>query len=158
MLRSMFNKLFDLILLSRYYDKLCSCDLQFGFKPKRSTDMCSMVLKESIAYYVNYGKSVYCTFLDASKACDRVEYKFRLLIKWQIPAVILRMLYNMYVSHVTCVDWNGVHSSVFSVINGIKQGGIISPILFSIYIDDLLSGLANLGVGCYVGNRGRKRK
>jgi len=63
------------------------------------------------------------------------------LIKRQIPAVILRILYNMYVSHVACVDWNGVHSSVFSVINGVKQGGIISPILFCIYIDDLLSGL-----------------
>ena len=92
-------------------------------------------------YYVNNGNSVYCTFLDASKAFDRVEYSklFRLLIKRQIPAVILRMLCNMYVSHVTCVDWNGVHSSVFSVINGVKQRGIISPILFCIYIDDLLS-------------------
>ena len=59
------------------------------------------------------------------------------------------MLYNMYVSHVTCVNWNGVHSSVFSVINGVKQGGIISPILFCIYNDDLLSGSANLGVGCW---------
>jgi len=77
---------------------------------------------------------------------------FRLLIKRQIPAVILRMLYNMYVSHVTCVDWNGVRSSVFSVINGVTQGGIISPILFCIYIDDLLSGLANLGAGCYIGD------
>jgi len=71
---SMYKKLFDLILLSRYYDRLCSCDLQFGFKSKRSTDMCTMVLKESIAYYVNNGSAVYCTFLDASKAFDRVEY------------------------------------------------------------------------------------
>ena len=60
------------------------------------------------------------------------------------------MLYNMYVSHVTCMNWNGVHSSVLSVINGVKQGVIISPMLFCIYIDDLMSGLANLDVGCYV--------
>jgi len=91
---SMYHKLFDSILLSRYYDQLCSCDLQFGFKFKRSTDMCTMVLKESIAYYVNNGSSVYCTFLDASKAFDRVKYSklFRLLLKRQLPAVILRML------------------------------------------------------------------
>ena len=38
---------------------------------------------------------------------------------------------------------------MFSVINAVKQGGIISPILFCIYIDDLMSGLANLGIGCY---------
>jgi len=41
---------------------------------------------------------------------------------------------------------------LFSVINGVKQGGIISPILFCIYIDDLMSGLAYLGVGCYIGD------
>jgi len=122
----MHNNLFDLILLSRYYDQLCSCDLQSGFKCKRSTDMCTMVMKESIAYYVNNGSSVYCTFLDASNAFDRVEYSklFRLLMKRQIPAVTLCMLYR----HVTCVDWNGVCSSVFSVFNGVKLGGIISPI------------------------------
>ena len=60
-------------------------------------------------------------FLDASKAFDRVEYSklIRLLMKRQLPAVVLRMLYNMYVSHVTCVNWNGVRSSVFSVFNGV---------------------------------------
>jgi len=62
------------------------------------------------------------------------------------------MLYNMYVSHVTCVDWIRFRSSVFSVFNGVKQGGIISPILFCIYIDDLMRGLANLVVGCYIGD------
>ena len=50
------------------------------------------------------------------------------------------------------MDWNGVRSSMFSVFNGVKQGGIISPILFCIYIDDLMRGLANLGVGCYIGD------
>ena len=59
--------------------------------------MYTIVLKESIAYYVNNGSSVYCTFLDASEAFDRVEYSklFRLLVKRQLglPAVILRMLY-----------------------------------------------------------------
>jgi len=50
------------------------------------------------------------------------------------------------------MDWNGVRSSVFSVFNGVKQGGIISPILFGIYIDDLMRGLAKLSVGCYIGD------
>jgi len=79
--------------------------------------MCTMVMKISIAYYVNKGSSVHCTFLDALKAFDRVEYSklFR-----QLPAVILRMLYNLYVSHVTRVDWNGVRLSVLSVFNGVK--------------------------------------
>ena len=137
---SMFDKLFDLILLSRYSDELCFCDLQFGFKPKRSTDMCTMILKKSVSYYVNNNTSVYCTFLDASKAFDRVEYSklFRLLMKRKLPAIVLRMLCNMYVNHRARVQWNGVCSTVFAVLNGVKQGGIISPIMFRVYIDNLL--------------------
>ena len=73
-LSSVFGKLFDLVMLTRYCESLRSCNLQFGFKARRSTDMCTMILKESIAYYVNHNSSVYCTFLDASKAFDRVAY------------------------------------------------------------------------------------
>ena len=74
-LSSVFGKFFDLVVLSRYGDRLCSSDLQCDFKAKRSTNMCTMVLKEAIAYYVNNGSSVFCTLLDATKAFDRVEYE-----------------------------------------------------------------------------------
>ena len=41
----------------------------------------------------------------------------------------------------------------FTVSNGVKQGGILSPILFCIYRDtgSLLYSLAESGVGCFVG-------
>ena len=40
-------------------------------------------------------------------------------------------------------------SNSFPVSNGVRQGGVLSPILFTIYLDDLLTRLSNLGVGCY---------
>ncbi len=43
------------------------------------------------------------------------------------------------------------HSQYFNVSNGVKQGGVISPILFCIYMDGLLNELANNGVGYYIG-------
>ena len=70
---SIFTKIFDLIMLSMFCDHLHSSELQFGFKARRSTYMCTMVLKETIAYYINNGSPVYCSFLDASKAFDRIE-------------------------------------------------------------------------------------
>ena len=81
-LSSIFGKIVDLVVLSRYGDRLYSSDLQFGFKAKRSTNMCTMVLKAAIAYYVNNGSFVFCTLLDGAKAFDRVEYvkMFKLLL------------------------------------------------------------------------------
>ena len=44
-LSSVMGKVFDLIVLDRFSDLLATSDLQFGFKVRRSTNMCSMVLK-----------------------------------------------------------------------------------------------------------------
>ena len=122
-LSSIFGKIFDLVVLSRYGDRMCSSDLQFGFKAKRSTNMCTMVLKEAIAYYVNTGSSVFCTLFDATKALDRVEYvkMFKLLLDRKLSPVCIRLLVNMYTSQVTRVEWNGVCSDYFSVRNEVKQ-------------------------------------
>ena len=48
-LSSVFGKLFDNIVLHRYHEMLCTSDLQFGFKKKSSTNLCTRVLKEPIS-------------------------------------------------------------------------------------------------------------
>jgi len=92
------GKVFDLIVLDRYIDLLATSDLQFGFKPHRSTNKCSMVLKKTISYYVNDRSTVCCTMLDATQAFDRVEYPevFRLLMSRQLLPVIICVLLYMY--------------------------------------------------------------
>ena len=62
-LNSIFSKLFDNFVLHRYGINLMSSNLQFGFKTKSSTSICSMVLKKTMAYY-SKKSSVFCTFLD----------------------------------------------------------------------------------------------
>jgi hypothetical protein len=46
-----------------------------------------------------------------------------------------------------------VWSDYFTVSNGVKQGGVLSPVLFCIYIDNLLIKLSQAGVGCYIGRQ-----
>jgi len=69
-LSQIYGKLFDLVVLHKFSDLLCNSSLQFGFKAKCSTSMCTMVLKEVIAYYSKHGP-LYCVMLDVTKACIR---------------------------------------------------------------------------------------
>ena len=64
---------------------------------------------------------------------------------------IVKLLYNIYTHQKCHVRWNNKQSDPFSVSNGVKQGSIISPLLFIIYIDNLFSKLKQLGLGCHVG-------
>jgi len=91
--------------------------------------------------------------LDASKAFDCIHYYklFRLLVKRGLPPCIVRILINLYTVNQVRVLWAGLASEYFAALNGVKQGGVISPVLFCIYIDDLLTRLSSSGVGCYVG-------
>ena len=64
---------------------------------------------------------------------------------------IVKLLYDMYTNQKYHVRWNNEHSDSFSVSNGVKQGSVTSPLLFSIYIDNLFSKLKHLWLGCHVG-------
>lgn len=152
-LSSLLGKMLDFIILNRYRDILSSCEYQFGFKRNSSTNLCTMVLKEAINYYNYNNNIVFCCFLDATKAFDRVNYckLFRLLLSRNLPPHIIRLLMNIYVNNNVCVSWCNVKSDTFRALNGVKQGAILSPVLYCVYVDNLLQLLAKAGVGCYIG-------
>ena len=49
-----------------------------------------------------------------------------------------------------CAQWERHTSRTFHVCNGVKQGAVISPILFAIYYDELIVKLASRGYGCRI--------
>jgi hypothetical protein len=58
----------------------------------------------------------------------------------------------MYTNQKISVKWESYVTPPFSVTNGVKQGGVLSPILFGVYIDELLCRLKEAGFGCHIGN------
>lgn len=52
------------------------------------------------------------------------------------------------------VRWGAVTSEPFFFLsNAVRQGGILLPLLFSLYVDDLSQGLRQCKTGCLVGER-----
>ena len=60
-LSSIFGKLMDNIVLIKFSNQLQTSSLQFGFKAKSSTNLCTFVLRETLAYYVNNQTTMFCT-------------------------------------------------------------------------------------------------
>ena len=152
-LSSCMTKIYDLVILKKYSRELSTSDMQYAFKKKLGTSMCTLVLKEVMSYFKRNKTNVYLGLIDASKAFDRVRHDklFMLLIERKLPAVVLRLLLDSYRRQQLRTCWNDCCSENFDTFNGIKQGSILSPVLFTVYMDALLLKLEASGIGCTIG-------
>ncbi len=151
-LSNLLGKVFDRLILHTQHIPLKMSDYQFGYKAKSSTIMCTNMLLETLQYFTSAQSEVYALFIDASKAFDRVSHDklFPILRERSVCPAILRLLFIMYSNSSMCVRWSDSLSETFSVQNGVRQGGVISPVLYNIYTDNLLVQLKNSGMGCYI--------
>ena len=124
-LSSICSKLMEYIIVAKIESYLVTTDNQFGFKQGHATDMCIFTLKETVQHYKSHGSSTFVTFLDASKAFDRVNQGilFQCLLNCNIPIYMLRILYYWYSNQLFCVKWGSTMSKSFSTSNGVRQGG-----------------------------------
>ena len=106
-----------------------------------------------IQYYTKRGSTVYLAALDASKAFDRINHTI-IINKLQsryTPMCFIQIIANWYGKLSATVRWNGVFSRYFDgFFCGVRQGGVLSPLLFNLYVDGLLDDLESKKLGCCV--------
>lgn len=152
---SVVSKVVEAIILKRSGDKLDTAHNQFGFKPSHGTEMCVFALKQVIEYYKTNNSPVYVCYLDASKAFDRINHwtLFAKLIDRKVNISVIRFLLFWYEHQMFCIRWGRTLSDYFTASNGVRQGGVMSPILFNVYMDDLSTWLNNSDIGCIMNDK-----
>ena len=150
----MVSTLFEMVLESVFEKFLVSDYLQFGFKKNSSCARALFAFNESIRYCTGNNTKVYTAFLDASKAFDKVLYNglFVKMFRRNIPVCLVTLLMFWY-SHLQCsVRWNDELGESFSILCGVRQGGVLSSFLYAIHVDDLIDELRQSGYGLFVGH------
>ncbi len=116
-----------------------------------STSLCTGVVKNVAHWYVHHDSPVFSCLLDASKVFDLVRHDilFVRLLQRDLPPLIVSFLLGWYKSQQFRVRWGDTLSESFSVSNGVRPGGVLSPILFTVCTDELHLQLKHEGIGCH---------
>ena len=146
---SLVLKIFDLVIILLYGERLNLDELQFSYQPNCSTNMCTWMVVETIDYFVRNESVLFTCAMDMSKAFDKVKHSL-LFHKLLIKVVYIRLLLIMYKKQVANVRWNSSLSQSFPISNGVKQGVVLSAILFCVHVNDLYKLLRKRRSGCWI--------
>ena len=107
-------------------------DGQCGFCPGRSTTDQIFTLKQIFEKSWEYGKDLFACFVDFEKACDQVprDKLWKVLQEYDVDGHLLRAIKSFYCRPEVCVRVNGKQSKPLYVGIGLRQGCVLSPLLF----------------------------
>ena len=146
-LLSTFNKLFEALVWGRickwWVESHATSVLQGAARKGFSCIHTALTLQETIAREREVGKKVFVAYFDVSKAFDSVwtDGLFFQLYNMGITGNLWRLLYKSYVNFSCCVRIGDKNSVWYSMDCGIHQGGYLSLVKYTAYIDSLIQSL-----------------
>ena len=145
------SKVLELVLLQKCSHFMKSDNLQFGFKQGVGCTTAIFALSQAVEYFNKRRSNVFIASLDVSKAFDRVNhYKlFTTLIRTGLPRVFVDLMVDWYEKLYVAVKWNGGMSVPLNVRSGVRQGSVLSPSLFNVYVNCFVTSLRESKLGCH---------
>ena len=142
-LGKLFNKVMCARLTKFVDDNNIISENQIGFKEKCRTADHIFTLKSITDIYKKKKKKVYAAFIDLKKAFDTIWRTglFYILLQKRVPPKLLRIIYSMYQNTNCRVKYSNGTSKVFPSSCGVKQGDVLSPLLFNIFINGITDKL-----------------
>ena len=67
-----------------------------------------------------------------------------------VPIHVIKLVMNWYAKIVSVVRWENCYSAPFIMRSGVRQGGVLSPILFNLYVDPIIELLQASDLGCHI--------
>ena len=133
------EKIFSQIILQRLVDALEEIlrDQQMGFRKSRSCTDHIVTLWIIAEQSLEWNSSLYITFIDFEKAFDIVDHStlWQILRHYGIPEKFIAIIKQSYYNSQIRVIHNRELTPPFSVKTGVRQGCILSPMLFLLVID-----------------------
>ena len=148
----MILKIFEYCLLPYLTKSLKLSSRQFGYRKNTGCLPAIALVKETIDKYNSENSNVHCAVVDLSKAFDCVNKNilFEKLRCTSLNRSIVDVLNFMYCNTSVNTVFNGVGSNPWQIGNGVRQGGILSPLLFSFYVNEAMETISDMKVGCSI--------
>ena len=146
------SKVFEHRFLRRFQSLLATSSNQFGFKQGLGCNNAVYSFRKVVDSYVDSGTTTNICSIDLSKAFDKVNHHalFIKLIKRHFPVQLLDIIVNLFTDCLSCVKWDNTYSSMFVITFGVRQGSVLSPILFIFKLFYFIINLLNLFFNLFV--------